>query len=114
MKPPLRNVSIRTKLPMIVMFTSGVALLIACGVFLFYDQANARRTLERDLSILAEIVSAQSAAAVAFDDRKGVDEILSALAAQRHMAVAAVIGKEGQVLARHPRTGPPPPPAVED
>jgi signal transduction histidine kinase len=114
MMPSLKHLSIRKKLPLIVMFSSGVSLLLACGVFLFYDQANARRTLERDLSVLAEIVSAQSAAAVAFDDRKAAEEIISALAAERQVVFAAVIAADGRPLALHPRGHPPPPPRLRD
>jgi hypothetical protein len=101
----LRNVSIRWKLPLIAMATSGVALVLACGVFLAYDQVGSRRAAESGLSVLAEILGLQSAAAVAFDDPKVAHEILSAIAADRQIVCAAVYAADGKQLARHVRPG---------
>ena len=100
-----RNLSIKTKVPLIVMTTSAVALVVACGAFLAYHAVTARRTHARNLRILAEIISAQSAPAVAFGDQKTTREILSTLGAERQIVAAAVYGTGDRRLSGYTSSG---------
>ena len=96
-----RNLSIKTKVPLIVMTTSAVALVVACGSFLAYHGVTARRAHVRDLRILTEIISAQSAPAVAFGDQKSATEILATLRAEPQVVAAAVYGTGDRLLGRY-------------
>ena len=73
--------SIRRKLRLVILLTSAIVLLLACGAFIAADRARASRVLEHDLSSLAEMIGANSAAPLTFDDRVAGTEVLSALRA---------------------------------
>ena len=77
----LHDLSIRHKLTLITMLTSVVVLLLACGAFLGYELFTFRRTMERDLSILGEVIANNSTAALTFDDASAPRDALSALRA---------------------------------
>src|SRR5712692_143761 len=100
----LRKQSIRRKLTWIVLLTTGVALLLACATFLIYDLYNFKQGRLRDLDTVADILGANSTAALAFNDPKAAADVLSALAAKRHVVAACVYGWDGQVLATYTRS----------
>ena len=62
--PMLRHRSIGTKLVVVIMSTTAVALLVACAGLLVYDQYSARRSSTERLTTIGDVVAAQSAAAV--------------------------------------------------
>jgi hypothetical protein len=72
----LRDASIQRKLTVIIMLTSSVALLLACGAFVTYDLITFRGELVRELSTLAEIIGTNSTAALAFNDKHSAEETL--------------------------------------
>ena len=100
----LRNVSIKRKLMIIIMLTSGVALLLACGAFVAYELALFREAMIRDLTVKAEVLGAQSSAAVRFGDSKAAKEILDKLAADKHMLAAGIYTRDGKLLAAYQRS----------
>lgn len=104
-----RDVPVRRKLTLVVMGASGVVLVLACGAFLAYHQVASREGAARELSVLAQVVAAQSSAAVAFSDAKAAEEIVASLAADRQLATAVLYGKGGKPLASRVRKGDPPP-----
>ena len=63
-----RNLPVRYKLRLVIMATVTAALLGAGGAVLAYDRLAARNSLRNHLEILAEMVSANSTAALSFDD----------------------------------------------
>ena len=71
-----RNYSIRQKLTWMNMLVSGAALLLACTAFAAYELADFRLTLVRGLSIQAQIVGANSASALLFNDPEFGEEHL--------------------------------------
>jgi two-component system sensor histidine kinase/response regulator len=99
----LRKQSIRRKLTWIVLLTTGVALLLACATFLIYDLYNFKQERLRDLDTVADILGANSTAALAFNDPKAAADVLSALAAKKHVVAACVYRWDGQVLATYTR-----------
>ncbi len=99
----LRDLSIRRKLTLIMMLTSVVALMLACGAFLSYELVTFRKAMARDLSILADVIGANSTAALAFNDPNAARDALSALKAQRHVVSACVYGKLSQPFASYLR-----------
>src|SRR5258708_32705376 len=77
----IRDYSIRKKLTLMNMLISGVTLLLACTAFGVYDLTMFRASIVRSKSIQAQIVGANSASALLFNDGKSDQDTLSALKA---------------------------------
>ena len=77
-----RNLNVRHKLRLVIMATVTAALFCACVVDLTYDRFAAREFMRNDLEVMAEMLSANSTAALSFDDARGAHEILSTLRAR--------------------------------
>jgi len=101
----LMNMSIRRKLTLLMLLTSVVALLLACGSFLTYDVATFRRKLALELSVLADVIGSNSTAALTFDDAGAARDALGALRAHAHVVSACVYAKDGQPFATYLRDG---------
>src|SRR2546426_1768798 len=102
---PFRDVSIKQKLILILMLTSSVALLLVCTAFVAYETITFRRSMVRDLSILAQIIGANTTAALTFNDQVSAEETMAALRAERHIVSACIYSKDGKVFARYGRDG---------
>jgi len=101
----LRNTSIKDKQTLIVLLTSGVALLLACAAFAAYELMTFRSTMEQNLSTLADIIGSNSAAALDFGDPKAAKETLSALRAQPNIVGGCIYTAKGEVFAVYDRDG---------
>lgn len=100
-----RDLPIRRKLAVIGIVTTFTALLLACGAFVGYEQIRFRRTMARDLSITAQMIAFNSAAALSFNDINSAEQTLKALAAQPHIMAACVYDGQGRVFAVFQREG---------
>jgi len=100
----LRNTSIKRKQTLIIMLTSGVALLLACVAFASYEVIAFQTTMEQDLSILAEIIGNTTSAAIEFGDPKSATETLSALRAEPNISAACIYTNKGEVFATYDRS----------
>jgi signal transduction histidine kinase/CheY-like chemotaxis protein len=98
-----RDLSINRKLSIIVMITSSVALLVACVAFVVYDVINFRKRMVSDLSVVAEGVGINSAAALAFNVSGSGDDILAALKAYEHIVSAGVFAADGSLFSHYQR-----------
>jgi signal transduction histidine kinase/CheY-like chemotaxis protein len=85
------------------MVTVTLALLCACTAVLAYDRMAARSSMRNDLDVLAEMLGANSTAALSFNDGPVAAEILSTLSAKRHIAAADIFTAGGRPLARYRR-----------
>lgn len=97
-----RSISLKRKQTLIIMMTSCVALVMACVGFAFYDIMTFRETMGQRLTALAEVLGANSAAALDFYDSEVANEVLSALVAEPHI-VDACLYKNGRVFASYHR-----------
>ena len=100
---PLANLSIRKKLTLIMMLTSTVALVIAGAAFLGYEFRTYRAGMERDLTILADVIGANSTAALTFHDPDAARDQVGALRAQQHVVSACIYAKNGSPFATYRR-----------
>ena len=98
-----RNLSVRHKLRVIVMATVTAALVCACGAVILYDLFAARASMRNDVEVIAEMLGANSTAALSFDDAKVGEEILSSLRAKRHIVAARILTAQGNTLASYRR-----------
>jgi signal transduction histidine kinase/CheY-like chemotaxis protein/HPt (histidine-containing phosphotransfer) domain-containing protein len=101
----LRDLSIRKKLTLITMTTTVVALVMACAAFLMYERMTFRGKMVRDLSILGDVIGANSTAALAFRDESAARDALAALRAQPHVVAARTYDRDGRPFADYARNG---------
>ncbi len=113
----LRRASIRQRLRLIILLTSGLGLLAACSAFVLYDLSYQRQELLESHLTLARVLAENLASELTFDDRAAAGRSLEALRASDDVAAAAVYNASGHLVAtylsaEHPEAAPPtrPPP----
>ena len=103
------DLSLRHKLTLAILGTSAAAILLATASFVTYEWFTVRKAMVNDLATLAQIVGANTTAAVSFDDAVTARETLNALRAKPHIEVACiysnVYGKNGSAFAQYARPG---------
>jgi signal transduction histidine kinase/CheY-like chemotaxis protein len=113
-----QNLSIRRKLTFIITVNTCLAMLIACAVFLGFDIYKFRQSKVHDLETVAEIVAANSTAAMAFGDAGTAHDVLQALRVTEHVMAAGIYQSNGRIFATYVRDNRPssfpfPPPEAE-
>ncbi|MET0213688.1 MAG: response regulator [Vicinamibacterales bacterium] len=101
----IRRLSIKSKLILITMVTSALALLLASAGFVAYDLVRFRVQMSEDLMTQAEVIGLNSSAALAFQDAKTGAEILSALNARDGIVAAALFTPNGEQFTQYRRPG---------
>lgn len=99
----LKNLSIRAKLMIITMLTSGVALILLSTSYLGYDLISFKHLLSEDLATQAEIIGYSSAPAMAFKDAPSATSDLSALKAKEDIVAAVLYSPSGKIFAKYVR-----------
>jgi signal transduction histidine kinase len=110
-----RSYSISRRLTLMNMAVSGAALLLACAAFFTYDLVAFRDTMQRELSIRAQIVGANTISTLVFDDPQKAEATLTALEASPNILSGALYTLEGRSFATYTRPGADaggPPPAI--
>ncbi|HEX7859742.1 MAG TPA: ATP-binding protein [Verrucomicrobiae bacterium] len=109
--------TIKQKLMLIIMITCSAVLLLASAVILAFEVASFKETLKRNTEVMAQVIGANSEAALRFKDKEAGKEFLGALKAEPYV-LSACLYSEGQVLATYYREGAPqqlpPPPSKDD
>lgn len=100
-----KSSSIRTKLSILIVGTTSVALVLAGGGLLTYESRQYRTAATREISALAEIVAASSTAALSFGDKKAAGETLGSLSVDRRLLRAVVYDKAGEPFAAYNQPG---------
>lgn len=96
-----RQTSIKAKLTLLTMLTSGAALLLALTLLGFNEIRSHRKSMERDLQSLADIIGASATSALEFDDEAAAAKTLAPLAHKPSILAAAIYKKDDKVLAGH-------------
>lgn len=96
---PFDNLPIQRKLMALSLLASGSALALASAVFLAYDVLTFRHALVRSLSVQAEIIGANSASSVLFQDVPSAERTLSALRARPGIMTAGIYDAQGKPFA---------------
>jgi len=99
-----RDVSIKRKLTLTTLLTCTVTLLLAGATYVTYDLVTFRGDMERDLRTMGEIIGANSAAALTFDDQRRATEILSSLNRNPSILSAYLYKKDGAQFAKYERS----------
>jgi PAS domain S-box-containing protein len=99
-----RDSSIKHKLMLIILLTTGGALLIVSFVLIMFEVMSFRNAMVTDITCQAKIMGINSMAAISFDGEKAAGEILSALEAAPNITKAIVYSEDGRVFARYTRS----------
>lgn len=98
-------ISIRSKLTVMVMTTTGLALLVSLLTLGWFDELSFRERMRRDIVTRAQVVGNNCTAALTLGDAAPAEQVLDALSADPHLGAAAIYDARGQVLARYTRPG---------
>jgi len=99
----LKNLSLKRKLIVTNVLGTGLALGVACALFMTFDVLSFRQAMVEDLIVHADMIGANSTAAVSFADEKGAAEVLSSLRADPHIQAACLYLPDGKQLAAFQR-----------
>ena len=100
-----RNQTIKRKIVSIVMLTSGAALILACGGFAIYETITVRQSKLGEMMLVGDLIAANSAAGLSFNDPQASEETLAALKTSPHVIAARVYDKNGRPFATYLRPG---------
>jgi signal transduction histidine kinase len=85
-----------------IILICGTVLLVTCIGFFFCELYIFRKSTVEKLTIINGIISSQSTAALAFQDREAATEILQALKNEPHITRAALYDSDGNLFATYP------------
>lgn len=91
---------IQRKLRVVILSTCAAVLLLTCAAFFAYEFLTFRQTTTKHLGTLAEIIAANSNAAMAFDAPHDAREVLSTLQYEPHIVDACLYNKHGKIFCK--------------
>jgi signal transduction histidine kinase len=100
-----RDLSIKKKLNTVIIFTSGIILLLASVAFVINDIITYRRNMITDLFTLADLVGINSAAGLFFNNSGTTKKNIAALKANPHIIITNIFSKNGRIFARYFQKG---------
>ena len=95
---------IRRTLMTVILLTCGAALLTGSAAYCAYDYLSNRRQTLQNVATLADVVAANSTAALAFENPDDAREVLAALRAEPHVRAARLYTPRGALFAAYPTT----------
>jgi signal transduction histidine kinase/CheY-like chemotaxis protein len=113
-----RNLPVAQKVQLAGMVVGLTATLLGSASLLIDDQIQGRDAMRHDVEVLADIFSANSTAALTFNDPYAGKELLATLHAKQHITSAYLYSADGKLFASyhrgHPPQGKPTPPLLAD
>ena len=94
-----RDISIKRKLTIVILMTSGIALSLAGGMILLYEYFHYQENVSSELSIVADMIGFNTAAALIFGDGQTAVNTLQALRADDRILAGRLYTKEGKTFA---------------
>jgi len=98
-----RSLSVAHKLRLVSVLVGIAALLLACATLLIDDRVQSRDGMRYDMGVLAEIFSANSTAALSFNDPNAAKELLTTLQAKKHITAAFLYSANGKLFTSYQR-----------
>jgi signal transduction histidine kinase/ActR/RegA family two-component response regulator len=98
-----RDRPIGQKLTIVTVLSSIAVLLLATVAFVAYELVTFRHAMVQKLSTEAELLGANTASAIVFDDKEAATKTLAALRAEPHVVAAAVYRPDGTQFAQYLR-----------
>src|SRR4051812_662263 len=100
---PLYDLPIKRKLAGFIFLTSFVVLVVSFLVLLSYETRSFKTRTTRSLETIGDIISANSSAALLYDEPKLAREILSGVRAAPEITKAALYDREGKLYVTYPK-----------
>ena len=100
-----KNLSIAKKIVVITVSVALGALLLSAAAFIGNEYFVFRRGEVLKLSVLAQVIGADTSAAIVFDDPQGASETLASLRVMENIERAYILTKDGRIFARYERPG---------
>jgi two-component system sensor histidine kinase/response regulator len=100
---PIRELSLRQRLMLFAMTTSGLGLFLVCAGFFYYDIHDFRAKKINGIESAAELLAANANAALAFSDSSAGDQILGAMRMRSSIRAAVLYQTDGQLFASYVR-----------
>ena len=97
-----RDLPIKRKLMLVNLGTSFSVLLLTCIALFSFELHSYKVASTRAISTMAELIAANSAPVLIFDDQKLAGELLSGLRAEPEIQAAALFDREGRLYAQYP------------
>jgi uncharacterized membrane protein affecting hemolysin expression len=101
----IRDFSIRSKLALLILTASMLAVLLASLGFAIYERQSYRASAVRELTALADTLGANTAASLAFNDQGTAKAMLGALATEPHILAACLYDNQGRIFAEYRSSG---------
>jgi signal transduction histidine kinase/ActR/RegA family two-component response regulator/HAMP domain-containing protein len=101
----LRNMRIRRKLALITLAPTIIGVTLAILALALFARYGFRRTLVRDMTVIADVVSGTMQAALVFQDDIEAARTLNALASEPQVVAACVYNAAGNRIAEYRRRG---------
>ena len=96
---PLRNLSIKQKITLVILLISSVVLLLACGALFIFQAWSIRNNFTGQLAVMGRIVANNLAAAATFNDKESATRTLEGLKAMPQIVSATLLLDDGSPLA---------------
>jgi signal transduction histidine kinase len=103
--PAHRTGSVRRKLLVTVLATTGCALLITGAAVAYFDLRSFRESSLADLAAMSDILALASTPALQFDDPSTAEQYLTLLQAKPAVTAAAIYAPNGALFAKYGATG---------
>ncbi|MBI5395526.1 MAG: HAMP domain-containing protein [Verrucomicrobia bacterium] len=97
------DLPLKRKLVLVILLSSGAAVMLACLGFVTADLVIFRQALARNMTVLADGIGNNTTAALAFNDAAAANEILAALKVEPHVVAACLYTEEGTPFAEYRR-----------
>lgn len=92
-----------------LLVASGSVALLTCGAYYIYEALTVRDTARTELTVLGDIVSRNSTAALAFDNAEDANAVLGHTRANPNLTVAALYDEQDKLFAVFQRESAAPP-----
>jgi len=96
------DISIKTKLMVLLGLTTAVPLLLSSSAFVAKDVRMIKGSMTRTVTALADVLGQNAAAALTFEDPAVASETLASLQGEPVVVAACIYDREGKVFATYP------------
>ena len=96
-----KDIAFTNKIRYVIVGTTFVALLLACGTIIVYELLTFRTSTVNKLTTIAEIIGTSTTPAVFFNDRIYAEEMLQILRVEKYISAAFIYKEDGSVFASY-------------
>ncbi len=97
--------SVQTKLTVLAATAITLAVSVACAIFVVLDVRRISASKATQLTAIAETLSTNSTAALAFGQQDAAEELLAAIKGRESIEIACILGADASVFAIYRRFG---------